>query len=81
MKCEKGATKQGPKECSGLFCQPDIIDAARIASNFTEQELSEKIAKVEERLDQKPESCEVQAGYNQLMQAARVKGMAPRPTH
>ncbi len=75
MRCEKGIEKSGSRECSGPFCEPDLFDAARIAQNFTEQELNERIAKVKERLDQKPESCEVQAGYNQLMQAARVKGM------
>ncbi len=75
MKCENGVNKQSPTECSGPFCKPDLFDATRIAENFTEQELNERIAKVEESLGLKPESCDVQAGYNQLMQAAQVKGM------
>ena len=75
IKCEKGVTKEGPRTCSGPFCQPDIIDAARIAQNFTEKELKEKLAEVGEQLDQEPQSCRVQAGLNQLMKAAELKRM------
>ena len=52
MKCEKGVKKGGPRECSGRFCEPDFFTATRIAQNFTDRELSKRIAKVESRLDQ-----------------------------
>ena len=77
IKCEKGVTKEDSRACFGPFCQPDIINAARIAQNFTKQELDEKIAKVGEQLDQEPQSCRVQAGLNQLMKAAELKRMPP----
>ncbi|OGD90116.1 hypothetical protein A3D07_02980 [Candidatus Curtissbacteria bacterium RIFCSPHIGHO2_02_FULL_42_15] len=71
MKCERGIEKEGILVCLGAYCEPDYIDGSRIARNFNLAELTERTSKAEMDLQEKPESCQLQAAFNQLL-IARV---------
>lgn len=66
MKCEIDNEKAGITNCQGKFCVPDAFDGARIAANFSVVELSECLDKVKKQLLEKPESCQLQAAYNEF---------------
>ena len=74
MKCERDVEKKSVIGCDGKFCESDGSDAARIAQNFSLEELNSRIDRTENQLRDKPESCDLQAAFNQMMMALQFKG-------
>ncbi len=66
MKCERDIEKVDITKCQGGFCQPDGFDAFMIAQNFSPEEVNERLSNVKQKLEEKPESCELQHAFNQL---------------
>lgn len=74
MRCERHIEKIGILACNGQYCQPDGFDAERIAQNFNISDLEIRVSRVRKDLLEKPESCERQHAFNQLLMAQRIKG-------
>lgn len=72
MLCERDIKKLDPITCRGEFCQPDGFNAKRIAQNFSNDELDERILVIREKLEMKPKSCELQHAFNQLSLAIGI---------
>ena len=76
MRCERLIDKEDVIRCSGPYCEPDYFDGARIAQNFSLEELNDRIIKVESDLRNKPESCNLQEAFNQLATARDMRKLS-----